>query len=543
ADRRIDVTARDRNLAAKEVTEGTGFRRQVDGRLGPVAAQHPRPWMPEARATRRQRNDERQRDGEASPGHRSCGTTMADALRQFKRKAGYRFRREWTLVAHHAPRRGLRAHRREIHLGSGPDARVERSVTRARRMSRPAKAGATDKGTPAPPTPLWRYLSSTPKAGGFTAAAASADRSDARRARTPHAALAEMKMGWGCSLCRGLHGLERHLVAERLELARKPARVVFARGTPEEVVGAKILVRLAALEHVVHRDDDRMADGDGGFRGAAAAAQAGVLGGEVRALGTARRLGGLPHVAAEPLGAFARRAPGALAGGLVVARTHAGPRGESAGGSEAGHVDADLGHHPLGDPAINAGDRSQQVHLRGKRADGHLDLGGQRGERFIEEVELGEDRADEQRVVGTEAAEERLPQLRQLLAQRALGEVRQYGGIPGPGDERPEHRAARDPEDVGRDRGQLDARVLEHLVEALRLARALLDLRRAVAREIAQLANRLGRDERWPHHPVLDELAEPGGIRHVGLPPRQLARVAGVHQLARKRFLEDIVHR
>src|SRR5205823_7415113 len=140
ADRRIDVTARDRNLAAKEVAEGAGFRRQVDGRLGPVAAQHPRPWMPEARATRRQRKDERQHDGEASPGHRSRGTTMADALRQFKRKAVYRFRRELTLVAHHAPRRRARAHRREIHLRSGPDARVERSVTRARRMSSPAAA-------------------------------------------------------------------------------------------------------------------------------------------------------------------------------------------------------------------------------------------------------------------------------------------------------------------------------------------------------------------------------------------------------------------
>src|SRR5207245_4850530 len=67
---------------------------------------------------------------------------------------------------------------------AGPDARVERSVTRARRMSRPAKAGATDKGTPAPPTPLWRYLSSTPKAGGFTAAAASADRA-MRAGRVP----------------------------------------------------------------------------------------------------------------------------------------------------------------------------------------------------------------------------------------------------------------------------------------------------------------------------------------------------------------------
>src|SRR5213078_2291636 len=116
-------------------------------------------------------------------------------------KAGYRFRREWTLVAHHAPRRGLRAHRREIHLGSGPDARVERSVTRARRMSRPAKAGATDKGTPAPPTPLWRYLSSTPKAGGFTAAAASADRAmrAGRVPRMPRAGFASR----GTAVARG----------------------------------------------------------------------------------------------------------------------------------------------------------------------------------------------------------------------------------------------------------------------------------------------------------------------------------------------------
>src|SRR5206468_3060527 len=74
--------------------------------------------------------------------------------------------------------------RPEIHLGSGPDARVERSVTRARRMSRPAKAGATDEVRPAPPTPLWRCLSSTPKAGGFTAAAASADRA-MRAGRVP----------------------------------------------------------------------------------------------------------------------------------------------------------------------------------------------------------------------------------------------------------------------------------------------------------------------------------------------------------------------
>src|SRR5947209_14407375 len=71
-----------------------------------------------------------------------------------------------------------------LRLGSGPDARVERSVTRARRMSRPAKAGATDEVRPAPPTPLWRCLSSPPKAGSFTAAAASADRA-MRAGRVP----------------------------------------------------------------------------------------------------------------------------------------------------------------------------------------------------------------------------------------------------------------------------------------------------------------------------------------------------------------------
>src|SRR5438552_14337862 len=53
-------------------------------------------------------------------------------------------------------RRAVLGSRPEIHLGSGPDARVERSVTRARRMSRPAKAGATDEVRPAPPRmPRW----------------------------------------------------------------------------------------------------------------------------------------------------------------------------------------------------------------------------------------------------------------------------------------------------------------------------------------------------------------------------------------------------
>src|SRR5206468_1560502 len=78
--------------------------------------------------------------------------------------------------------------RPEIRLGSGPDARVERSVTRARPMSRPAKAGATDEvrpprrrlcARPVQHAEGWRLH----RCGGIRRS------SDARRARTPHAAL------------------------------------------------------------------------------------------------------------------------------------------------------------------------------------------------------------------------------------------------------------------------------------------------------------------------------------------------------------------
>ena len=61
--------------------------------------------------------------------------------------------------------------------------------------------------------------------------------------------------------------------------------------------------------------------------------------------------------------------------------------------------------------------------------------------------------------------------------------------------QRLKHRAAGDAEHVAGDRQQLDASVLEYLVQALRLAGPLLDLRLAVAGEIAQVADRLGRHE------------------------------------------------
>src|SRR5713226_6589666 len=85
------------------------------------------------------------------------------------------------------------------------------------------------------------------------------------------------------------------------------------------------------------------------------------------------------------------------------------------------------------------------------------------------------------------------------------------------GDERLEHQAHGDAERPGGDAGELDARVLEHLVQALHLPASLLDLRLAVTGQIAQLADRLRWHEARPYQPVLDQLTDPGRIGDIGL--------------------------
>jgi hypothetical protein len=55
------------------------------------------------------------------------------------------------------------------------------------------------------------------------------------------------------------------------------------------------------------------------------------------------------------------------------------------------------------------------------------------------------------------------------------------------------------------------------LASRFRLAGALLDQRLAVAGQVAQLADRLGRHEARADQAVLDQLADPGRIGHIGL--------------------------
>jgi hypothetical protein len=146
-------------------------------------------------------------------------------------------------------------------------------------------------------------------------------------------------------------------------------------------------------------------------------------------------------------------------------------------------------------------------------------------------------------VLAAEAASERLAQGGKLLPQPALGELGEHVWIVRAGDQRLEHPPAGGTEHPAGDRGELDAGVLEHLVQPLHLADTVVDLRLAVASQIAQLADRARRHEARPHEPVFEQLADPLGIGDIGLAAGNVAQMLGVQKPTLAVLLEQVEDR
>ena len=106
------------------------------------------------------------------------------------------------------------------------------------------------------------------------------------------------------------------------------------------------------------------------------------------------------------------------------------------GGREDGHVGADLGDDHLGAAPLNPGDRAEQLNGRGERGDLLLDRVGEPVDLLVEEVDVGEDRPDPERVQVIEAALERLFERRELGAQPALGQLGKHLRVGGALDQR-----------------------------------------------------------------------------------------------------------
>jgi hypothetical protein len=93
---------------------------------------------------------------------------------------------------------------------------------------------------------------------------------------------------------------------------------------------------------------------------------------------------------------------------------------------ERGHVAAGLGEDDLGGAASDAGDRAQQLDRRASGPSCALNRGREVIERLVEVIDVREDAPDHERVLGVEAAFQRLLEGGQFLAQLAAREIGQH---------------------------------------------------------------------------------------------------------------------
>ena len=178
-----------------------------------------------------------------------------------------------------------------------------------------------------------------------------------------------------------------HRVADLLKSADQAVGGLLSVGAVE-VGGAEVVPFGAVAQHVPGGGEHGGGHGDDGLLSTASGAHAVELRLQVAALDLDGRPGGLHHGRLEPLAAAAQPSAAALAGALVVARTHAGPRQQVAGRGEARHVDADLRHDHMRADIAQAGRRAQPLGGLSKRfePEAHLLLDGSDG--LIQRVDM-----------------------------------------------------------------------------------------------------------------------------------------------------------
>jgi hypothetical protein len=167
----------------------------------------------------------------------------------------------------------------------------------------------------------------------------------------------------------------------------------------------------------------------------------------------------------EPAVAVASPAGAVLARALVVAGTEARPAGGVLGGGKDAHVRAELGEEDLGGALVHAADGVEPRELLSEGRQRGVDLGADGLDSLVQVVEVGEELAHEEGVMGAEVATE----------------------------------------------VSLITRVLEHLVQAVGVTGPFLNAEFPIAGEVAKLVDRRGRDEGARILPSVGEA--PGALR------------------------------
>jgi hypothetical protein len=249
-----------------------------------------------------------------------------------------------------------------------------------------------------------------------------------------------------------------------------------------------------------------------------AAGQPPVLGRQVGVTTARRRPGTLDEHLTQPAVAPGRLTRAALATGAVVARTAASPGGQLPGGREHRHVHPDLGKDRLRGPLTDPGNGVQPVPSPGERGEHPVDVGVELGDRGLQLPQVRHGQADEQRVVATKRPRSPWPSWGSLARSRPLASSASTPGSRSPATSAGEHRPPRGTQHVSGDRVQLDAGVLQGLLDALALRGVRLEPA-ACGSGPGSRSSRIGAGgTKLPRSsPCSNSPGQPGGVADVGL--------------------------
>ena len=161
------------------------------------------------------------------------------------------------------------------------------------------------------------------------------------------------------------------------------------------------------------------------------------------------------------------------------------------------------------------------------------DPGVQRRDGVIKDIDVGQQLGDERAVmIDLEAVGERFAQLRDLRTHPSLGQLGQVVRIGHPGEQRFQHRPRRLRVGLPGDAGQLDPGVLHHLLQPLNGTGPFIGLGLAQPSQVPQPTDRRRWHKARAHQPVLDHLADPRRVGHIGLAARHVVKMLGVQQPA-----------
>jgi hypothetical protein len=178
----------------------------------------------------------------------------------------------------------------------------------------------------------------------------------------------------------------------------------------------------------------------------------------------------------------------------------------------------------------DAGNGAEQLNRSGERGDLGLHLGVEPADRGTEVIDVVEQHAQQQRVVLTEPALQRQPQVGDLHPHPGLGEVGEHRWVAFAGDQRLEHRAGGLAHHIRGDRVQLDPGVLQHPLQPLDLPGALLGQLLGVSGQVPQPGHHRAGHKAAAQQPALQQLSQPGGVGDVGLAPGQVLHVPRIAQ-------------